>query len=107
METEKPWLENDLTLADLASRAGLSPHHLSQVLNDTIGRTFFDFVNGFRVREVQRCLADPAYSGQGVLAIAMAAGFNSKAAFNAAFRRHAGMTPSQYRHQSQTSAPIG
>ncbi len=97
MQIEKPWLENDLTLAQLAERTGLSPHHLSQLLNEELDVTFFDFVNAQRVKEVQRCLADPAYGTQSILDIGLAAGFNSKAAFNAAFKQHTRTTPSQYR----------
>jgi AraC-like DNA-binding protein len=103
MCTEKPWLENDLTLAGLAERAGLSPHHLSQLLNESLGVTFFDFINAQRIQEVQRCLADRAYEGQAILDIALAAGFSSKAAFNAAFKQHTGLTPSQFRRQAPDS----
>jgi AraC-like DNA-binding protein len=97
MATEKPWLESDLTLPELAARVQLSPHHLSQLLNAELGVSFFDFINGRRVQEVQRCLRDPAYRPQSILDIALAAGFNSKAAFNTAFKQHSGVTPSQYR----------
>jgi AraC-like DNA-binding protein len=97
MDSEKPWLENDLTLAGLAVRVGISPHHLSQTINAELGRTFFDYVNERRVREVQRCLCDPAYAEQSILDIALASGFNSKTAFNAAFKAYTGQTPSQFR----------
>jgi AraC-like DNA-binding protein len=95
--TEKPWLENDLTLAQLAARIDTSPHHLSQLLNEHMGVSFFELVNGHRVREVQRCLRDPAYAGQSILDVALAAGFSSKASFNAVFKEQSGMTPSEYR----------
>ena len=101
MQSEKPWLENDLTLTQLADRAGLSAHHLSQLLNEEVGTTFFEFVNGRRVEEVKRCLADPAYDSQSILEIGLAAGFNSKAAFNAAFKQRTGLTPSAFRQQRQ------
>lgn len=109
MELEKPWLENDLTLTQLAQRLETSSHHLSQLLNEDLGETFFDYVNRRRVTEVQRCLADPAYASQTLLAVALASGFNSKAAFNAAFKKHTGLTPSQFRlrSSSEPSGPIG
>ena len=102
MSTEKPWLESDLTLADLAERAQLSPHNLSQLLNEEIGKTFFDYVNAQRVEEVKRCLLDPAYDSQTILDIALAAGFSSKTAFNAAFRQHVSTTPSEFRRRART-----
>jgi AraC-like DNA-binding protein len=102
MQTEKPWLESDLTLADLAARAGLSPHNLSQLLNEELGKSFFDYINGLRVEEVKRCLLDPAYDSQTILDIALAAGFSSKTAFNTAFRQHTSMTPSEFRRQARS-----
>ena len=102
MRTEKPWLESDLTLAELATRAQLSPHNLSQLLNEEVGKTFFDYVNSQRVDEVKRCLLDPAYDSQTILDIALAAGFSSKTAFNSAFRQHASTTPSEFRRRART-----
>jgi len=83
-------------------RASLSSHGYDQVcgamlLNEHLGESFFDYINRRRVAEVQRCLADPAYRGETVLAIATAAGFNSKASFNAVFLQRTGQTPSEYR----------
>lgn len=97
MELEKPWLENDLTLGGLATRAGMTTHHLSQLLNDAYGKTFFDLINELRAREVRRCLDDPAYGGRNVLEIGLAAGFNSQGALNASFRKFFGSTPGRYR----------
>jgi AraC-like DNA-binding protein len=100
MQTEKPWLDNDLTLAQLAASMAMSPHHLSQLLNEQLHTTFFDCINRRRVDEVKRCLADPAYASQTILDIALSAGFSSKAAFNSAFKQHAGLTPSEFRRQA-------
>jgi AraC-like DNA-binding protein len=100
MQNEKPWLESDLTLGELAARAGIPVHHVSQLLNEEKKVSFFDFINARRVQEVQRCLADPAYARQTIMEVALASGFNSKAAFNAAFKQHTGMTPSAFRRQA-------
>jgi AraC-like DNA-binding protein len=98
---EKPWLEPDLTLAGLATRTGLSQHNLSQLLNEELGKSFFDYVNQHRVEEVKRCLLDPAYASQTILEIALASGFSSKTAFNSAFRQHTGTTPSEFRRRAR------
>lgn len=97
MESEKLYLRADLKLQDVALQLDARPHHLSQVLNDNLGKSFFDFVNGYRVEEVKRKLHDPAFDNFTLLAIGLESGFNSKAAFNAAFRKHTGTTPSQYK----------
>ncbi|WP_397546448.1 helix-turn-helix domain-containing protein [Rhodothermus marinus] len=99
METEKLYRQPDLTLQALAERLGISPHNLSEVLNTAFGQSFYDFVNGYRVREVQALLADPERAHLTILALAMEAGFSSKSTFNAAFKKHTGLTPSAYRRR--------
>jgi AraC-like DNA-binding protein len=107
MQLDKPFLEGDLTLADLAQRLSVSPHHLSQLLSVGIKQSFYDFINQHRVAEVQRCLGDSAYAGQTILDIALASGFSSKAAFNAAFKKCTGTTPSALRRAASGSNPTG
>ena len=99
METEHLYRRGDLTLQDLADALGISSHNLTEVINTQLGQTFYDVVNGYRVREVQARLMDPAFAHWTVLAIGMEAGFNAKSSFNAAFKRHTGMTPSQFRQR--------
>lgn len=95
METDRPWQESELTLADLAGLLHTTPHKISEVLNSHIGQTFYDFVNGYRVREVQQRLAGER--APKLLALAMDAGFASKSTFNEVFKKHTGQTPSAYR----------
>jgi len=97
MDQEHPYRNSDLTLADLAERLQTSPHKLSEVLNTQLGQTFYDFVNGYRVREVQSRLADDTTRNLTLLALALDAGFASKSTFNAAFKKATGRTPSEYR----------
>lgn len=100
VEAEKPYLESELTLPLLADRVGIPAYQLSQVINESLGANFFDFINGYRVEEAKRLLQDPSRSAYTILAVAEEAGFNSKSAFNAAFRRFAGQTPSEFRQLS-------
>ncbi len=102
METEKPYRRGDLTLADLADALAVSPHNLTEIINTRIGLSFYDFVNGYRVREVQTRLADPQHAHLTLLAIGLEAGFNAKSSFNAVFKKHTGMTPSAFRAQHGT-----
>jgi len=100
MEKDKIWTGNELTLGDLAARLGVSPHNLSEILNTRVGKNFYDYVNGFRLEQVKRDLADPARQHLKILAIAFDAGFNSKAAFNTLFRSATGKTPSAWRQKA-------
>jgi len=101
METEPLYRRGDLTLQDLAEALGVSPHNLTEILSTQLNQSFYDFVNGYRVRDVQRRLTDPEFAHWTVLAVGLEAGFKAKSSFNAAFKRTAGMTPSQYRAQHQ------
>lgn len=103
MENEKPYLNGDLTLSELAARMQISPNHLSQVLNERIRQSFYDYVNTWRVEEAKRLLR--SNGDQTILAIAFDAGFRSKSGFNAAFKRFTGQTPAEYRKQQKTTCP--
>jgi AraC-like DNA-binding protein len=96
METEQPWKDSELTLAQLAERLATTPHKLSEVLNAQVGQTFYDFVNGYRVREVQRRIKAGDASRLKMLALALDAGFASKSTFNDVFKKHTNQTPSAY-----------
>ena len=97
MDRDRPWRDSDLTLADLADRLSTTPHKLSEVLNSQVGQTFYDFVNGYRVREVQRRIAAGDARRVTMLALALDAGFASKSTFNVVFKKHTSQTPSDYR----------
>jgi AraC-like DNA-binding protein len=97
METERPWQDSGLTLADLAGRLATTPHKLSEVLNSQLGQTYYDFVNAYRIREVQRRMASREAANLTLLALALDAGFASKSTFNLVFKKHTGQTPSDYR----------
>jgi AraC-like DNA-binding protein len=97
MDREEPWRSSDLTLADLAGRLSTTPHKLSEVLNSKLQQTFYDFVNGYRVRYVQRRIKEEDSRNLTILSLALDAGFASKSTFNDVFKKHTGLTPSAYR----------
>lgn len=94
------YLEPDLTLPELAERLGVPARRLSSLVNRGHGRNFSDWINGYRIEEAARRLADPAAAGENVLDVLYASGFNSKSSFNAAFKRLKGITPSEFRRTS-------
>ena len=98
MEEERPFLHASLRLADLANGAGVPPHHLTEVLNQHFGQKFTDYVNGYRVAEAKQLLTD-AQNDPTMLAVAYAAGFNSKNSFNRAFRKFTGLSPTEYKKE--------
>ena len=93
---ERQFLDAGLTLERTAKALEISQGHLSKLINQELGMSFKDYVNGLRVEEAKRYLLDDSFSNYTLLAIGLEAGFNSKSAFNSSFKKIAGLTPSQF-----------
>ncbi|WP_341364619.1 helix-turn-helix domain-containing protein [Thalassospira sp. SN3W] len=87
-----------LTMPKLANAVGVTPNQLSYVLNQHLGKSFFDFVNEVRTYEASRLLIEEP--DRTILDIAISVGFNSKSTFNLAFKKITGKTPSAYRDEN-------
>jgi len=103
MTNGKLYRDGALTLQTLADAVEATPHMLSQVLNLHLRKSFFVLVNSYRTEELMAALADPRQSRRGVMELALEAGFNSKSTFNSFFKRHTGLTPSEFRAQQSTA----
>ncbi len=96
METEKPYLNSQLSISELAEKLNMPSNHLSQIINEQTGKNFFEFINSFRVEEVKLQISDNQDKKFTLLAIAFDSGFNSKSSFNSIFKKQTGLTPKQY-----------
>ncbi len=96
MLAEKPHLEPNLTLNDLAKNLGVNSAVLSYAINNGFGKNFNDFINEFRIAEVKRKLTDEDAKNATLLAVAFACGFNSKATLNRAFKKFTGISPKEF-----------
>ena len=97
MSSEQIYMDPRLTLPALAQKVGCTVNHLSQVINAGFEKSFFDYLNSHRVRHAKELLAKINNKNHAILNIAYAVGFNSNSAFYAAFKKHVGMTPAQFR----------
>ncbi|MBW1989887.1 MAG: AraC family transcriptional regulator [Deltaproteobacteria bacterium] len=98
VERQKIFTDTDLNLKSLAETLSLTPHQLSEYLNNHLETDFRSFINHYRVEEAKRLLLeDPE---RGVLDICFDVGFGSKSSFNAVFKKATGKTPSEYRTAS-------
>jgi AraC-like DNA-binding protein len=95
LDQEKLFCRPDFSLPDLAQRLGVSVHVLSQVINEGMGKTFFEMSAEYRVEEAKRLLKEQPHVK--VEEIAEQVGYLSKSSFNTAFKRITGKTPSEYR----------
>ena len=61
-------------------------------------KTFYDFINSFRLERAKSLLGDAAFGGS-IEETALLSGFNSVSTFRRSFQKKYGCTPSQYRRQ--------
>jgi AraC-like DNA-binding protein len=97
MMAQKPYLNPELTISDLADMIKCNRHHLSQALNESMNQSFYDYINFYRVEEAKQLLIDPLREEHKISSIAYDAGFNSLSTFNDVFKKLTGVTPSQYK----------
>ena len=97
MENNKPYCEPELTLTSLAEQLKIGRNQLSEIINNSMGCNFYDFVNRYRVEEVKHRLTLTSSKNFTLLAIAFDSGFPSKSTFNTIFKKITGLTPSEYR----------
>tara|TARA_B110000908_G_C10259339_1_gene457991 strand:- start:1848 stop:2990 length:1143 start_codon:yes stop_codon:yes gene_type:complete len=99
MKTEKPHLNPELTIQDLSKQLNITRHHLTELLNNHLGKNFFNFINEYRVKEVKKRLLDEKFDHLTIVAIAFDSGFNSKSTFNSIFKQQTEKTPSKWRDE--------
>jgi len=97
MDSEKPYKDPELTLPDLAKKLNLSTNILSQVINGYCKLNFYTFVNIYRTQAVIEMMKDDFYKDRSILDLAYESGFKSKTTFNTIFKKHTGLTPSEFR----------
>ncbi|MGC1503502.1 MAG: AraC family transcriptional regulator [Sulfitobacter sp.] len=99
MQKDLLYRDPNLSLWDLAKHIAVTSNYVSQTLNETLGESFFDYVNRKRIKDAQQQMQT---TDQTVLVIAYDVGFNSRSAFYRAFKREAGQTPSAWRTVQDT-----
>jgi AraC-like DNA-binding protein len=98
------FLDSELTLPELATAAGITPHQVSQVLNGQLGQNFFTFINNYRIKYAKELMADTAYDHLAIVDLAFEVGFKSKSSFYKAFKKATNVTPAQYRKTLRSAA---
>lgn len=93
-EVERIFLNPHLKLSDVAAMTNSNRTYISRVFNNTHGKSFFEFVNEYRVRYAMQLLKS---SGDTIEVIAEKCGFNSRQAFQRVFSKITGSSPSQFR----------
>ncbi len=97
MKTDRPFLDPNFTLQSMSESLNIHSKKLSHVINQGFGQGFSEYVNSHRIEEAKKLLISDSYQKHTVLEILMECGFNSKSAFNAAFKKHTGQSPLQFK----------
>ncbi|MCA0932728.1 helix-turn-helix domain-containing protein [Lutimonas saemankumensis] len=95
--TEKTFLDPEVSLKDLSEKLSISSKNLSQVINQSFDKSFFDFINSYRIKEAQHIFKEAKDDKMTVMEVMFDVGFNSKSSFNTAFKKETGQTPTEFR----------
>lgn len=97
MSQQKVFTDPDLKLSGLSKMLNISPHQLSQLLNEHLENNFTTYINSYRIEEA--CSIIITNNRLTLEAIGYEVGFNSKSTFFTAFKKHTGTTPLSYQQQ--------
>ncbi|MBL1435422.1 MAG: helix-turn-helix domain-containing protein [Rhodobacteraceae bacterium] len=90
MQMDLLYRNPNLSLWDLSKHISVTSHYVSQTLNTNLGRSFFEYVNSWRIKDAVTRLTT---TDETTLMIALDVGFNSRSSFYKAFKRETGKTP--------------
>jgi len=96
MESERPYINPDLKIADLANAIHSSSLSLSYLFNQYLDQSYYDYINQYRIDEFKKLVEDPQYTRYTLSAMASLCGFSSRASFFRSFKKVMGITPNEY-----------
>jgi len=96
IEKEKLFLKEDLTLIMLSNLINTNKSYISQIINEKFEKNFSSFINEYRIKEARKLLSQEENWGITIESIANSVGFKSISAFNTAFKKYTGITPSYF-----------
>ena len=95
--TQKRFLDNDYSIDLLSKELTIPRHHISQALNQHLGKSFSVLINELRIETSMQILQDPTRNHEKILGVAVASGFNNKVSFNKYFKAKTGVSPLEFR----------
>ncbi|PWK77078.1 ABC-type antimicrobial peptide transport system permease subunit [Mucilaginibacter oryzae] len=105
VKEKRYYRDAELSLASLAEKLGMHTHEVSRVINTVFKKSFNDFINEYRVREIALKMQDPSYDHITLLGLAYESGFNSQSSFHRIFKQFTGKTPLEYKNHLQKVLP--
>ncbi|MDW3190836.1 MAG: helix-turn-helix domain-containing protein [Cytophagales bacterium] len=99
LSNEQLFQKADLTLKEVAKALNTSTRSLSFVINQELGKNFYDYINDFRIEAAKEILSKNPDPKLTILEVMYKVGYNSKSSFNTQFKKKTGLTPSAFRKQ--------
>lgn len=103
MDGNKYFVNNLASLSGLARQINESSHHVSQVINELLNMNFFEMLAKYRVEEAKKIIMTDVEKRITIEELAERVGYNSKSAFNNAFKKLTFQTPSEFRENQQSN----
>lgn len=97
LQDEKYFKNSTASLTGLSKLINQSSHHVSQVINEKLNQSFFELLASHRVEEAKAILKTELGKKLTIEEVAERVGYNSKSAFNTAFKKFTSQTPSAFR----------
>ncbi|MEN0048217.1 MAG: AraC family transcriptional regulator [Bacteroidota bacterium] len=97
LQNEHLYRDENLSVADIGQRVGMSIGYISKIIKKATDKNFPSWINEFRVEEVKTMLSNEEFENYTTLAIGLEAGFKSKSAFYTSFKKVTGVTPASFR----------
>jgi AraC-like DNA-binding protein len=101
MEVNNYSANNLASLSALSKQINESSHHVSQVINEKMNKSFFEMLAYYRVEHAKKLIRGDKDGKITIEELAEMVGYNSKSAFNTAFRKYTSKTPSEFRKSAE------
>ena len=97
MEEDKLYLDPQLNLQKLADLLDVTIAQVSEIINRTTGKNFYEYVNAYRIEHATTMIKEDIEGELKLKTVCFDSGFNNRSSFNNAFKKILGQTPSDYR----------
>ncbi len=93
---EKSYLDQEISLTEIAANFDISTGYLSQLFNTHSDQNFNDYINRLRIETSKKMLLEKQFENYTIESIGIECGFKSKSNFYTAFKKYTGKTPRNY-----------
>ena len=97
-EKEKPYLNPELSLTDVADALNVNRTYLSRVINNQFNMNFYTFVNNYRIDYALKIISSHDETKSDT--ICTESGFKTRSVFYSLFSKRTGLTPQEYKNKN-------